>query len=319
MDRLDAVALGELLIDFTMEGADEAGYPTMAAHPGGAPANFLAAMAKFGGRTALLGKVGDDAFGALLHKTLEQAGIGTAGLVTDGAVFTTLAFVTLDERGDRDFSFARKPGADTALRPEEVDPELIDRARVFHFGTLSLTHEPARSATQKAVEYARKTGKIISFDPNLRLPLWEDPACAREQMLWGLEQADVVKISREEVGFLFALAPREGGAHILDRFGAKLVFVTCGEDGCFYRNPQNAGHVPALKGLRVVDTTGAGDIFGGSAAWAMLQTGKAPEELEGEELERIVRFATAAAGLSTTKPGGISSVPEYEAVIRAIQ
>lgn len=313
---IEVVALGELLIDFTCASTDADGYPTMAAHPGGAPANFLAALSKFGAKTALLGKVGTDAFGKLLTATLTSAGIETKGLVTDDDVFTTLAFVTLDEHGDREFSFSRKPGADTCIRFEELDMSLIDGAKVFHFGTLSLTDEPARSATYRAVEYARSQGKLITYDPNLRKPLWKDLDVCRKQMLWGLNQADVVKISDEEVEFLFDLGVEEGATYILENYGVKLVFVTCGADGCYFRNGVCSGKVPSLSGIKVVDTTGAGDIFGGSAVWKLLQLGKSPETLNAEELQEVVRFACTAAGLSTTKPGGISSVPEYEAVLK---
>ena len=311
---MDVVALGELLIDFTMVSADREGYPTMAAHPGGAVANFLAAIAKFGGETALIGKVGNDAFGKLLLGTLEQAGIGTSGMVVDDSVFTTLAFVTLDETGDRSFSFARKPGADTQLRAEELELSLIDQAKVLHFGTLSLTDEPAKTATRKAIAYAKEKGKLITFDPNLRKPLWHSLQAAKEQMLWGLEQADVVKISDEEVEFLFDMGVEEGAKYILETFGMKLVFVTCGADGCYFCNPAASGHVPSLQGIRVVDTTGAGDIFGGSAVWKLLQTGKSPEMLTEEQLRDVTAFACKAAGLSTTKPGGISSVPAMQDV-----
>ena len=310
----DVVALGELLIDFTCVSADADGYPTMAAHPGGAPANFLAAVTKFGGKTALLGKVGTDTFGRLLTGTLEQAGIETRGIVVSNDVFTTLAFVTLDEHGDREFAFSRKPGADTQLRFSELNLPLIDEAKAFHFGTLSLTDEPARATTYRAVAYAKERGKLITFDPNLRKPLWKDLETAREQMLWGLSQADVVKISDEEIEFLFGLSPQEGAKKILGDYGVKLVFATCGADGCWFENQNACGHVDSLKGIKVVDTTGAGDIFGGSAVWKVLQTGKRPEELNEAELREAVHFACTAAGLSTTKPGGISSVPELSTV-----
>ena len=316
---MDVVALGELLIDFTCVSRDDDGYPTMAAHPGGAPANFLAALSKFGAKTALLGKVGDDAFGKLLAETLRKAGIDTRGLVMAEDVFTTLAFVTLDDGGDRSFSFARKPGADTCLRPAELDLSLIDEAKIFHFGTLSMTDEPARSATRQAVAYARSGGKLITYDPNLRKPLWRDQETARAEMIWGLEQADVVKISDEEVEFLFGLAPADGASYILENFGVKLVFVTCGAEGCYFRNACAGGWEPALAGIRAVDTTGAGDIFGGSAVWKLLEIGKAPETLDGNELRAVVRFACASAGLSTTKPGGISSVPEPGDVTEALR
>ncbi|MBQ8768134.1 MAG: carbohydrate kinase [Oscillospiraceae bacterium] len=316
---MDVVALGELLIDFTCLHADTDGYPTMAAHPGGAPANFLAALAKLGAKTALLGKVGKDAFGNMLIGTLNNAGIDTQGIVQADDVFTTLAFVTLDARGEREFSFARKPGADKSLRFDELRLDLIDGAKVFHFGTLSLTDEPARSATRQAVAYAREKGKLITFDPNLRKPLWPTLEDAKEQMLWGLKQADVVKISDEEVEFLFGLSPAEGADYILAHFGVKLVFVTCGAQGCICKNAAAEGFVPAPAGISVVDTTGAGDIFGGSAVWKLLTVGKLPEELNAQQLREIATFACTAASLSTTRPGGISSVPEKASILEKIR
>ena len=316
---IDVVALGELLIDFATISTADNGYPTMAAHPGGAPANFLAALTKYGCKTALLGKVGTDTFGNLLIGTLKDAGIETRGLVQTDDVFTTLAFVTFDKAGDRKFAFSRKPGADTCITFEELDLELIDEAKVFHFGTLSLTDEPARTATQKAVAYAKSKGKLITYDPNLRKPLWKDLELAKEQLLWGLGQADVVKISDNEVEFLFGLGVEDGARHILEHYGVKLVFVTCGAEGCFFKNPKAAGHIPSLTGIQVVDTTGAGDIFGGSALWKLLQTGKAPEDLSAEQLQEIVSFACTAAGLSTTKSGGIPSIPELADITKQIE
>ena len=314
----DVVAMGELLIDFTCVSKDGEGYPTMAAHPGGAPANFLAALAKFGTSAALLGKVGNDAFGKLLVGTLDQAGIGTSGIIMADDVFTTLAFVTLDETGNREFSFSRKPGADTCLNYDELNMELIDNAKVFHFGTLSLTDEPARTPTYKAVEYAKNAGKLITYDPNLRKPLWQSLEEAKKQLIWGMTMADVVKISDEEVAFLWGLGVEEGADYILKNFGVKLVFVTCGADGCFFKNAVASGKVPSLKNIKVVDTTGAGDIFGGSAVYKLLQTGKAPETLNEDELREVVTFACTSAGLSTTKPGGISSVHEYQQILDRI-
>lgn len=310
----DVVALGEMLIDFAPCGTDAGGYPTLAANPGGAPCNFLAALTKYGVKTAFLGKVGDDAFGRLLIGTARDAGIETGGIVLDPDVFTTLAFVTLDGRGDRSFSFARKPGADTCLRFEELDLSLIDGCRVFHFGTLSLTDEPVRTATQRAVDYARERGKRITFDPNLRLPLWRSEAEARAQILWGLSQADVVKISDEEVAFLWGCAPREGADRLLEDYGVALAMVTLGPKGCFLKN-RRAHYTAAAPAVSPVDTTGAGDIFGGSAVARLLELGKAPEELLEEDLAYIARYAAAAASLSTEKRGGIPSVPEREAVL----
>ncbi len=315
---IDVVALGELLIDFTCVRTDAEGYPTMAAHPGGAPANFLAALTKFGAKTALLGKVGTDAFGKMLMSTLAKAGIETGGLVAADDVFTTLAFVTLDETGNREFSFSRKPGADTCLTFQELDLHLIEEAKVFHFGSLSLTDEPARSATRQAVAYAKQQGKRITYDPNLRKPLWKDLDVARQQLLWGLSQADVVKISDEEVEFLFGLSPEAGARHILEQFGVKLVFVTCGPEGCYFQNPVASGSVPGLKDIHVVDTTGAGDIFGGSVLWKLLQLDTPPEALTEAQLREAVAFACTSAGLSTTKPGGISSVPELGDILKRL-
>ena len=313
----DVVALGELLIDFAPVSTDEAGYPTLKAQPGGAPGNFLAALQKYGCTTALIGKVGDDAFGHLLKGTLDEIGIDTTGLVVDPAVFTTLAFVTLDATGNRSFSFARKPGADTCLTGDEVDKTLLDDCKVFHFGTLSLTSEPARSATQAAVAYAREQGKLISFDPNLRKPLWPSDEAAKEQIEWGLRQADIVKISDEEIEFLWGISPEEGAQKLLKEYGVRLVYATLGPKGCHVANRNGSCEVPSPTGLHVIDTTGAGDIFGGSAMSQFLRLGKAPEELTVGELRAITRFACCAASLSTQTHGGINSVvPEAE--VRAI-
>ncbi len=310
----DVVALGELLIDFAHTASDDAGYPTLAAQPGGAPGNFLAALQRYGCSTALLGKVGDDTFGHLLVNTLKQLGIETRGILTDPAVFTTLAFVTLDSTGNREFSFARKPGADTCLSAGEVDYSLIDEARVFHFGTLSLTAEPARTATQQAVARAKKSGKPVSFDPNLRKPLWDSEQAAREQIEWGLHQSDIVKISDEEVEFLWGIAPEAGAQKLLQEYGTRLVYVTLGPKGCHFANRNGCGAVSSPAGIRVVDTTGAGDIFGGSAMSRFLKLNKAPEDLSVEEMRAITRFACCAASLSTQTHGGITSVVPEEQV-----
>lgn len=311
---IDVVALGELLIDFATVSTDADGYPTMAAHPGGAPANFLAALTKYGFHTALLGKVGTDTFGKLLLGTLSQAGIETKGLVATDDVFTTLAFVTFDEQGDREFAFSRKPGADTCIRFEELDLSLIDEAKVFHFGTLSLTDEPARSATQKAVAYAKSKGKLITYDPNLRKPLWKDMETCKEQLLWGLAQADVVKISDEEVEFLFGCTPEEGADKLLEEFGVSLAMVTLGPNGAYLKNKNGSTYVKCPK-VSPIDTTGAGDIFGGSAVSRLLKLGVAPNALSVEQMYAVGSFASTAASLSTEASGGIPSIPEEEKVL----
>lgn len=314
----DVTALGELLIDFNCCSTNEAGYPTLAANPGGAPGNFLAALTKYGCSTAMIGKVGADAFGQLLIGTLRQCGIETRGVVADPSVFTTMAFVTLDKTGNREFSFARKPGADTCLTEDEVDFGLIDQARVFHFGTLSLTGEPVRTATRLAVAYAKAHGKLISFDPNLRKPLWPNEAAAKEQIEWGLHQADVVKISDEEIEFLWGLSPQEGAQKLLQEYGVSLVYATLGPKGCHFASRNGCGEVASPSGIHVVDTTGAGDIFGGSAMSRLLKTGKAPSDLTVDELTAITRFACCAASLSTQAHGGITSVVPEEAVMALV-
>ena len=311
---MDVVALGELLIDFACLSTDGDGYPTMAAHPGGAPANFLAALTKYGAKTALLGKVGADAFGKMLTDTLAKAGIETRGIVADENVFTTLAFVTFDDQGDRKFSFARKPGADTCLRFEELDLSLIDQAKVFHFGTLSLTDEPVKTATEQAIRYAKERGKWITFDPNLRKPLWKSLDDARAAMLWGLHQADFVKISDEEVEFLWGCDEKEAGKKLLTEFGVKQALITMGPKGAYLVNETASAYAASPK-VNPVDTTGAGDICGGSAVSQILRIGKPMETLNEEELSQIVRFASTAASLSTEKPGGIPANPEYDTVM----
>jgi len=310
---LDVTALGELLIDFAPVTADPDGYPVVAAKPGGAPPNYLAALAAYGAKTAMLGKVGADAFGRLLIQTLKKAGILTEGIVEDSSVFTTLAFVTLDPGGDRSFSFARKPGADTCLRFDELKLSLIDDASVFHFGTLSLTDQPARDTTQRAVEYARSRGKMITFDPNLRVSLWDDPEDAKAQILWGLERSDIVKISDEEVFFLWGCSAGEGSDRLLNDYGVKLAMVTLGAEGAHLKN-RNASVFVSCPAVSPVDTTGAGDIFGGSAVSRILKLGKQPRDLCEEELSGIAEFSTAAASLSTQKSGGMPSVPGEEEV-----
>ena len=309
----DVVALGELLIDLAQQGTDGDGWPLLAARPGGAPANFLAALRKYGVSAALLAKVGADDFGRLLIRTLEGAGIGTRGVVSDPEFFTTLAFVTL-QNGERSFSFARKPGADVMLRFEELDLSLLDGARAFHFGTLSLTGDPVRETTRRAVAYAREQGKLITFDPNLRPPLWDSADRAREEILWGLDQADVVKISDEEVAFLWDCGEAEGARRLLEDHGVSLAMVTLGPRGCLLVNRRGRAEAASPK-VDVVDTTGAGDIFGGSAVSRLLKLGKAPEDLEEADLAGIARFAAAAAGLSTQKPGGIPSIPDEAEVL----
>ena len=315
----DVTALGELLIDFAPKSVDAAGYPTLAANPGGAPGNFLAALNKYGCSTAMIGKVGEDMFGQLLLNTLRQAGIETRGVVVDPTQFTTLAFVSLDASGNRDFSFARKPGADTCLTAAEIEPDLIENTRVFHFGTLSLTNDPARNATHQAVTFAREKGKYISVDPNLRRPLWASEEDARAAIEWSLRQADIVKISDEEIEFLWGMTPEAGAQKLLNEYGVSLVYATLGPRGCHAATKNAKVTVGSPKGIRVVDTTGAGDIFGGSAMSRFLKLNRRPGELTADDLTSIVAFACTAASLSTQKHGGISSVPEEAEVLAKLR
>ena len=248
---------------------------------------------------------------------MQRAGIDGRGIRIDPDTFTTLAFVTFDAHGDRSFAFARKPGADTQLRWDEIDPAMLDETHVFHFGSLSCTDEPARGATQSAVAYARAHGKLVTYDPNYRPPLWKTEQEAKEQILWGLRQADLVKISDEEVQFLWGCSPEQGAERVL-ALGAKLVMVTLGPKGCFLKNAQAEYHCGCPQ-VRTVDTTGAGDIFGGSAVSRFLELGKTPEQLTQEDLAYMARYASAAASLSTEKSGAIPSIPAKEAVLQKMQ
>ena len=305
MKQYDVIALGELLIDFAPYSTNEAGYPILSANPGGAPGNFLAALARYGCKTAMIGKVGDDSFGRALIGTLREKGVDTRGIAADPDVW--------------DFSFARKPGADTCLTPEEVDETLIADAKIFHFGTLSLTDEPAAEATRYAIELAKKHGALISLDPNLRKPLWKREEDAREAIEWSLRQADIIKISDEEIDWLWGISPEEGAEKLLREYRASLVYATLGPKGCYATNGANRVTVQSPAGIHVVDTTGAGDIFGGSAMSQFIRCGKKPADLTETELRRIVGFACTAASLSTQTHGGITSVPEYADVEQKIK
>ncbi len=314
----DVVALGELLIDFASEAIVD-GYPAFSAHPGGAPANYLAALASFGAKTAMIAKVGDDAFGSMLIDALNDSNIDTKCIVKDKNVFTTLAFVTFTPDRDRIFSFARKPGADMMLRKSDIDESIFTGAKLFHFGTLSLTDEPSRGATFYAIEKAKAHGVLISFDPNYRAPLWQCSEDAIEMIKAGLRAADIVKISREEVDLLLGNISDEDASRIIrEQYKVRLLYITKGNKGCYYETAKARGMMGIYDIGRPLDTTGAGDIFGGSAAYAFLKKGKAIEALDDSDLRDIVSFATVSSGLSTMKLGGISSVPKLEEVLSGV-
>lgn len=313
--KYDAVALGEMLIDFTQSGLSGQDNPIFEANPGGAPCNVLAMLQKLGRRTAFIGKVGADGFGRQLRQAGEAAGIDMSGLLADGAVHTTLAFVQTAPDGDRDFSFYRDPGADMMLTPAEVGAEQIENTRIFHFGTLSLTDEPVRAATVKAVALARNAGAIISFDPNLRPPLWHDLEDAKIAISWGLDQADVVKIADNELEFMTGQRDFDTGAAMLleSHPDIRLLNVTAGADGSYAYSGGCRVFVPACKLGGTIETTGAGDTFCASVLNFVLDRGL--EKLGQGELTEMLRFANAAAYLVTTKKGAVRAMPDREQVL----
>ena len=312
--RFDVIALGELLIDFTENGDSPQGNPLMEANPGGAPCNVLAMLRKLDNRCAFVGKVGSDMFGRRLKAVAEEAGIDMGGLRMDENVRTTLAFVHTDEHGDRDFSFYRNPGADMMLTEDELPLEIIRDARIFHFGTLSMTHDAVRQATRAAVQAAKEAGTLISFDPNLRPPLWDSLNEAKAQMLWGLSRADIVKIADNEIEFLTGTADFDKGAAALrERFGnIRLLNVTAGANGSYAYHQDKRVFVPSFLLGGTIETTGAGDTFCASVLNFALERGL--EGLPRDDLRDMLRFANAAAYLVTTKKGAIRSMPERERV-----
>ena len=314
---MDILTIGEVLIDLTQTGKDERGIPQFAANPGGAPANLAVAAARLGAQTAFIGKVGADAFGRYLKEVLAENKVDVSGMAVDADHPTTMAVVSVDATGERDFSFYRSANADVMLRKEDISDEALKAAKIVHFGSVSLTADPSRTATLDAAARAKKLGATITYDPNYRPPLWKTEQEAKEQILWGLRQADLVKISDEEVQFLWGCSPEQGAERVL-ALGAKLVMVTLGPKGCFLKNAQ-AEYRCGCPQVRTVDTTGAGDIFGGSAVSRFLELGKTPEQLTPEDLAYMARYASAAASLSTEKSGAIPSIPAKEAVLQKMQ
>lgn len=309
MDKIyDVTALGEMLIDFTLNGQSSQGNNMFEACPGGAPCNVLAMLNKLGKKTAFIGKVGQDQFGRLLKDTIDGLGIETKGLILDEQIHTTLAFVHTFPDGDREFSFYRKPGADMMLTEEEVDYDLIRRSKVFHFGTLSMTDEPVRSATKKALDVAKEAGCLISFDPNLRPPLWDSLDNAKEAMEFGFQYCDMLKISDNEIQFVSGKEDYdEGILYLKEKYKIPLIFLTMGKDGsrAYYK-----GTRVERKGFRVkaIETTGAGDTFCGCGIGGILDYGL--DMLTESQLGNILTYANAGAALITMKKGAIRSMPE---------
>lgn len=312
--KYDVVALGELLIDFTDSGLSPQGNMLMEANPGGAPCNVLAMLRKLGKSCAFIGKVGDDIFGHHLKKTIEEVGISSEGLMSDPDVRTTLAFVKTYEDGDRDFSFYRNPGADMMLRADELPEDMLKSTRIFHFGTLSMTHEGVKEATVKAVDIAKKSGSLISFDPNLRPPLWADMDAAKEAMEWGLSQCDIVKIADNEGEFLTGESdPKEAARILHERYPNISMFnITLGPDGSYHEDGENSVFVPAKKLGGTIETTGAGDTFCASVINAVLEKGST--DMSVQEISDMLTFANTAAYLITTKKGALRVMPERSEV-----
>ena len=314
MKKLDVVALGELLIDFTPAGLSDQGAALLARNAGGAPANVLAMLSILGKKTAFIGKVGRDSFGLFLKKTLGDSAIDVTGLTVSDTEPTTLAFVSLDEKGDRSFDFYRTNSADVMLRREEVPEELLASCKLFHFGSVSMTAEPARGATLYAARRAKELGKLVSYDPNFRPALWDDQEKAVRVMRSGLAFADVVKVSDGEVELLTGCGDFLAGARALVASGAKLALVTAGDQGTWYACVSGAeGHVPSIK-VDAVDTTGAGDTFLGALLGGLLDCGQPLEEIQDVALRNIIRFANVAGALCATGRGAIASMPQRERI-----
>ena len=313
----DVIALGELLIDFTMNGQSSQGNNMFEACPGGAPCNVLALLNKMGKKTAFIGKVGRDQFGTLLKNTITEAGIDASHLLADDKVNTTLAFVHTFPDGDREFSFYRNPGADMMLTEEDVDPAFISQARIFHFGTLSMTHDGVRAATEKAVQAAKDGGCLISFDPNLRPPLWSSLDIAKEQMEYGFSVCDILKISDNEIQFVSGKEDYdEGIAYLQEKYDIPLILLTMGKDGsrAYYKGMRVER--PGFS-VKTIETTGAGDTFGGSSLNFLLEHDF--NNLTEEELGEMLTFANAAAAIVTTRKGAIKAMPEREDVKQLIE
>ena len=308
----DVTALGELLIDLTQNGMSEQGNPILEANPGGAPCNVLACLSKHGHKTAFIGKVGKDGFGEQLTKGLVETGISTEGLQYDTQVHTTLAVVHTYADGDRDFSFYRNPGADMMLKAEEVDEQIIKNSKIFHFGSLSMTDQPCRSAPLHALKLSEEAGCLRSYDPNLRPPLWPNLEVAKENILELMAHCDILKISDNEIQWLSGKEDYdEGIAWLRSQFDIPLIFLTLGKDGsrayCGDVRTQQAGFK-----LNTIETTGAGDTFFGSVLHHILTLGWRP--YTKEELDEMLRFANAAAAIVTTRRGALRVMPSAEEI-----
>ena len=316
--KYDVLALGELLIDFTENGISGQGNTIFEANPGGAPCNVLAMLNKLGHKTAFMGKVGVDIFGNKLKAVLDEVGIDTSALVMDPDVRTTLAFVQTFADGDRDFSFYRNPGADMMLKEEELKTDMLSECEIFHFGTLSMTHDEVRRATKKAIALAKENGALISFDPNLRPPLWSSLDLAKEQVAYGLGQCDVLKISDNEIQWFTGKEDYDEGIAVLqETYHIPLILLSLGKEGSrAYYKGLRVEKAPYLQ-ENTIETTGAGDTFGGSCLHFVLKYGL--DNLDEEKLLEMLSFANGAASLITTRKGALKVMPEVDEVNKLIQ
>ena len=317
MKMFDVTALGELLIDFTENGVSENGNPLLEANPGGAPCNVLAMLNKLGRKTAFIGKVGNDNFGRFLADTVKKSGTDITNLVYNDTVPTTLAFVHTLAEGEREFSFYRQPGADMTLAKEEVMTDIIESSRIFHFGTLSSTHSGVREATRFAVEFAKEKGLLISFDPNLREPLWESLDDAKREIEYGLSKCDVLKISDNELEFVTDTSDYdEGIRRIREKYDIPLIFLTLGKDGsrAYYKDIRVER--PAYQGVNAVEKTGAGDTFEGCALDFVLEYGI--NGFDESKLSELLDFANAGAAIITTRKGALKVMPDKMEIARIL-
>lgn len=315
--KYDVVALGELLIDFTENGLSSQGNPLMEANPGGAPCNVLAMLNKLGKKTAFIGKVGQDQFGTMLKTVVEESGTDVTNLMMDDEVHTTLAFVHTFPDGDREFSFYRNPGADMMLKKEEVDPEIIKAAKIFHFGTLSSTHPEVREATRYAIDVAKENGLLVSFDPNLREPLWDSLEDARKEIEYGLGKCDILKISDNEMEFMTGTDDYNKGVEMLrESYDIPLIFVTLGKEGSRAYYKDMIVEVAPFIRKDTIETTGAGDTFEACALNYVLEHGL--ENLTEENLKELLRFANAGASIITSRKGALKVMPEKEEIEKVL-
>ena len=303
----DILAVGEILIDLTQNGVNEQGIPKFDANPGGAPANLAVAAARLGAKTAFIGKVGRDSFGDFLRSTLEENGVDASGLVTDSVQHTTLAVVTVDKSGERSFSFYRDPSADVDLEAADIDEEMLKNTRFLHFGSVSLTADPSKTATLHAASRARELGAVISYDPNYRASLWHSEAEAVKGMLEPMDLVDILKVSDEELPLLTGTEDPEKGTAILAGRGIKLILVTLGPRGAFYRFGDKTGTVPGVPCV-VGDTNGAGDTFFGAFLSRLARRGGL-EDVDVSDLEDMIAFANLAASITTSRHGAIPAMP----------